>query len=183
METSKRRIDVVDADPEWAGKFSKEAEKIAYTVDRGLVAVHHIGSTAVPGLAAKPVIDILLEVEDLRILDEFDSALEGLGYIVKGEYGIPGRRFYLKGIEDRTHHIHAFVAGSHDAVRHLTVRDYLIAHRDVAERYGLLKLRNADCFRYDNDGYCDAKHEFVAELEKTALDWRKLCTAGENLME
>ena len=137
MEITKRRIDVVDSDPEWAAKFLEEAKAIARVVDRGLVAIHHIGSTAVPGLVAKPVIDILLEVEDLEILDEFDSALEELGYIVKGEYGISGRRFYLKGTLDRTHHIHAFVAGSHDAVRHLAVRDYLMAHRDVAEEYGL----------------------------------------------
>ena len=172
MKISSRKIEVIEANPEWISMFSKEAEAVSGVVNRGLVAIHHIGSTAVPGLAAKPVIDILLEVEDLAILDGFDSSLEGLGYVMKGEFGIPGRRFYLKGLVERTHHIHAFVAGSNDALRHLAVRDYLIAHPDVAEKYGLLKQRNAERFRYDNDGYCDAKHDFVTELERAALEWR-----------
>ncbi len=166
-----RRIEVVDADPRWPQMFSKEVEAISSVIRSGLVAIHHIGSTAVPGLAAKPVIDILLEMEDVAILDRFDSGMEGLGYVVKGEFGIPGRRFYLKGLVERTHHIHAFPAGSHDAVRHLAVRDYLIARPSVSTAYGLLKRRNAERFRQDNDGYCEAKHHFVTELEKSALKW------------
>ncbi len=171
METSKRRIEVVDADPDWPQMFSKEADAVSNVVNRGLVAIHHIGSTAVPGLSAKPIIDILLEVEDLAILDGYNSAMEDLGYVIKGEFGIPGRRSYLKGLEERTHHIHAFLTGAHDALRHLAVRDYLVFHPNVAKQYGLLKQRNAERFRHDNDGYCDAKHGFVTGLEKAALEW------------
>lgn len=137
------------------------------------MAIHHIGSTAVPGLCAKPVIDLMPEVSDLSVLDDCSASFEKLGYIVKGEFGIPGRRFYLKGLIDRTHHIHAFEQGSEGLIRHLAVRDYLTAHPKIAQEYGALKKELAKRYSSDNDGYCEGKSQFMQNLEQSALCWKK----------
>ena len=122
-------------------------------------------------MAAKPVIDIMPEVSTVELLDQFDEGMQSLGYIVKGEFGISGRRFYLKGLVDRTHHVHAFETGSEGFVRHLALRDYLRVHQSEAREYAKLKLKLADTYRYDNDGYCDGKFAFVQRLEKRSLEW------------
>ena len=151
--------------------FCQETEAVRGVLGDVLVAVHHIGSTSVPGLAAKPVIDVLLEVRRVEQLDGVDAGMEGLGYTVMGEFGIPGRRFYLKGKLDRTHHVHAFNRGCPDVTRHLAFRDYLVAHPEVAAEYAALKCDAARRFRDDNDGYCDAKDAFVKEHERRAVAW------------
>ena len=172
MAAPQRKIEVVPYDPTWAELFEAEAARLSEAIPEGLVAVHHIGSTSVPGLAAKPTIDILAEVSDLTVLDRFDSNMESLGYLAKGEFGIPGRRFYLKGLIDRTHHVHAFEQGSVGLHRHLAVRDYLRAHIEQVAEYGSLKLQIAKQFEHDSDGYCDAKHDYVQALERRALRWK-----------
>ena len=89
-------VEVVDYNPAWPEAYEREAAAIRTAIPAEvLVATHHIGSTSVPGLAAKPVIDISPEVTDLALMDEWDAAMEALGYTVRGEYGIPGRRFYF----------------------------------------------------------------------------------------
>ncbi|GGX41155.1 GrpB family protein [Saccharospirillum salsuginis] len=166
-----RRIDVVDYRPEWPNEYRHEEGRLTSTLGECLVAVHHIGSTSVPGLAAKPVIDILLEVRDLEELDTYDSAMARLGYEVMGEFGIERRRFYRKGGDQRTHHVHAFPAGDEHVTRHLAFRDYLIAHPEVADEYDRLKRKIADEYRTDSDGYCGAKNDFVVHHEYLALAW------------
>lgn len=137
-----------------------------------VVGVDYIGSTSVPGLSAKRIINLMPEVVDLAVLDGFDQAMQGLGYHSKGELGFFVRRFYLKGLIDRTHHVHAFESGSEGLTRHLAVRDYLRWHPEEAAAYARLKLQLAARFPNENDGYCDGKHEFVQGLEKRALGWQ-----------
>ena len=169
-----RKIVVVDYDPRWPGLFREEAKKIRRVLGKNCVGVHHIGSTAVQGLKAKPVIDIMPVVKDISLVDGLNREFEALGYECKGEFGIPGRRFFTKGGDDRTHHIHIFQADNKEAIeRHLAVRDYLRCHPKDAAAYGALKTRLAAEFTYDNDGYCDGKEAFVKELEQKALAWRK----------
>jgi GrpB-like predicted nucleotidyltransferase (UPF0157 family) len=103
--------------------------------------IHHVGSTAVPGLAAKPIIDILIEVTGLEALDALHEDMKVIGYKPKGEFGIPGRRYYQKGGKQRTHQIHAFVTGDFNVTRHIAFRDYLRANSDVAREYGEVKKR------------------------------------------
>ena len=102
MNLKKRVIEVVDYDPQWPEAFRKEAQVISTVLAEETIACHHVGSTAVPGLKAKPVIDMVLEVKDVNALDKLNPAMEDIGYIPKGEFGIPGRRFYLKGLYKRT---------------------------------------------------------------------------------
>ena len=175
MTSDQRTIKVVPYDPLWKSLFERESKRIKEVITEGLIEVHHIGSTSVPSLSAKPIIDMMPEVLSLGLLDDFDQEMEGLGYLVKGELGIPGRRFYLKGEVDRTHHVHAFESGSESLIRHLAVRDYLRDHPGEASSYADLKMRLASQFPHDNDGYCEGKHEFVQQLEKRALNWKKQC--------
>ncbi|MCL6270300.1 GrpB family protein [Sansalvadorimonas sp. 2012CJ34-2] len=166
-----RIIEVVEYNPEWADLFQKEQTLIQNALTPLEAKVVHIGSTAVPGLAAKPVIDIMILLPEITEIDNYNEKLEQLGYEPKGEFGIPGRRFFMKGGDNRTHHIHAFTEGNPEAVRHLAFRDYLIAHPQVAAEYASLKLAVARSCDNDMAVYCDEKNDFIQHHEKLALKW------------
>ena len=165
---------VVPYDSHWASAYAEEAEKIAKALEEPLLAIHHIGSTAVPSLSAKPIIDIMGIVTDLAEVDRRKDALLALGYEYMGEFGIAGRRYLRKRIGNkRTHHVHIFQKDDRFSIeRHLAVRDYLRAHEDEAKRYAALK--QALAVRYPNDlgAYCDGKDAFMKELERKALKWQ-----------
>lgn len=163
-------ISVVEYNSAWREKFEREAGLFKNILKDELVAVHHIGSTAVPGLKAKPVIDIMPVVKDIARVDGFRAQFESAGYEYLGEFGIAGRRFLRKGGAHRTHNVHIFgVSSRYEIARHLAVRDYLHARPAEAAAYGELKARLALQFPEDIDGYCDGKDAFVKELEKKAL--------------
>lgn len=169
------RYQVVPHDPDWKLQHAHEAELIASALNVMVAKVHHIGSTAIPNIAAKPIIDILMEVDDLNALDSLSPAMERLGYEVMGEFGIPGRRYFRKndatGI--RTHQIHAFEAGSAGAVRHLAFRDYMIAHPAAAQAYGALKVQLAQEHPDDFEAYMAGKDAFIREHEARAIAWSR----------
>jgi len=173
MKYKKRIVQVVEYNPNWPAMFLAESQLLRDTLGEQVVDIHHIGSTSVPGLAAKPIIDILLEVLDVFTLDSFDQDMIGIGYIPRGELGIPGRRFYIKGGQDRTHHIHAFNSGSEGSVRHIAFRDYLTAHPEIARQYAELKKRCARECDNDSEKYCDLKDGFVKRHEALALEWKR----------
>lgn len=167
-----RKIDVVPYDNQWPVLFELESQKIKSIVYETYVNILHIGSTSVPKLSAKPVIDILLIVEDLEKLDELDGDFNQLGYEALGEYGIEGRRFYRKGGDMRTHHIHAFHYSTIVEIeRHVAFRDYLRTHPEQCQLYMTLKSQLAACFPYDNDAYCEGKNDFIKQVEQQALKW------------
>ena len=168
-----QHIVVTDYDPLWKDMFEAEAGRIKTILGQNCIAIYHIGSTSVPGLAAKPIIDIMPVVRDLKAVDRVSAAFEKIGYEYMGEFGIPGRRYLRKGGDERTHQIHIFAEdNTSDIVRHLAVRDYLRAHKDICERYAVLKKELAEKYPYDIDGYCCGKEEFVQQLERDALKWR-----------
>ena len=167
-----RKIVVVDYRPEWAEAFQREAARIANVLGENMVAIHHIGSTSVPGLCAKPIIDIMPVVRDIGAVDGCNAGFVALGYTPMGEFGIPGRRYFHKGGDERTHHVHVFAEENAEAIeRHLAVSAYLRAHADEARAYGELKRALAARFPRDWDGYCDGKDEYVRALEARALKW------------
>ena len=169
------QIVVVPYDPAWQGEFETESKRILHALGNNVVSVHHIGSTAIPGIFAKPIIDILLEVNDLVRLDDETGAMQELGYEAMGEFGIPGRRYFRKSDRSgvRTHHVHAFQTGSPEIERHLAFRDYMIAHPTAARAYGALKRELARAYPHDRQAYVDGKDEFVKEHEAKALSWRR----------
>ena len=150
-----------------------ESSKIKNILKDILLSIDHIGSTSVPGLAAKPIIDMLPVVTNIKEVDKYNLEFERLGYECMGEFGIPGRRYFRKGGEEhRTFQIHFFGQNStYDIKRHIAVRDYLRTHKEDADAYGELKKKLAVQFPNDIDGYCDGKDAFVKELQRKALEW------------
>lgn len=174
MREEKRVIEVISYNSEWQEEYLNEAEKIRTIMTRDIIKTHHIGSTSIPGMSAKPVIDILVEVKDINNIDKYNNEMEKLGYIPKGENGIFGRRFFLKGLYNRTHHIHTFQEGNSEIQRHLNFRDYMIAHPEEAKRYGELKIQLANKFRHDIESYINGKDSFIKDIDRKAEKWSKM---------
>ena len=168
------KVEVVPHNPKWRAAFEAESKRIAQALGDNIAAIHHIGSTSILTIHAKPIIDFLVEVKDINRVDEQSDSLEKLGYEAKGEFGIPGRRYFRKdnpaGL--RTHQIHTFEAGTAEVERHLAFRDYMIAHPEDAEKYSVLKQTLAKQYPDDIEGYMDGKDAFIKEMEAKALEWR-----------
>lgn len=159
----------------WKSDFEIEAKRLQTIFGSELTEIHHIGSTSVYGLAAKPIIDMMPIVKDLTKVNAFDEKMMAIGYEAMGEFGIPGRRYFRKGANERTHHIHLFEKGSPHIKRHLAFRDFLREHPHFAKTYGDLKEDLVRKFPNDMEAYIAGKADFVRELEKKALEWyRKL---------
>ena len=175
------RVRVVAHDPAWKNDFEAEADHIARALGDIVVSLYHIGSTAIPGIFAKPIIDILLEVDDIVRLDGRSSAMEQLGYEAMGEFGIPGRRYFRREIASgiRTRQVHAFASGSTEIERHLAFRDFMIAHPTEAQAYSQLKQRLAREHPCDIEAYIDGKDLFIKEHEGKAITWRVSKTANK----
>jgi GrpB-like predicted nucleotidyltransferase (UPF0157 family) len=173
-------VHVVPHDPAWQHAFTAEAERIAHALGEPHVRVHHIGSTAIPGIAAKPVIDILLEVDVIDRLDRQRADMQALSYEALGEFGIQGRRYFRKNTATgiRTHHVHGFRTGSAEAVRHLAFRAYLVAHPDESQAYGALKEALAMQHPNDMPAYMDGKDVFIKERVRRALVWWETKQSG-----
>ncbi len=168
-----RKVEVVPHSPGWTEKFRAEAERLRAMLGEEVVAVHHIGSTAIPGISAKPIIDILLEVREVERLDDLGPEMAGLGYEARGEFGIPERRFFVKSAGSRrTHHIHAFATGNPELERHLAFRDFMISHPENARAYSRLKESLAK-EATDIEGYMEGKDAFIKEMERRALAWSR----------
>jgi len=121
-----QHIIVVDYDPCWEQKYLAEAETIRAILGENCTAIFHIGSTAVKGLKAKPIIDIMPVVRDIAAVDEKQGAFEGIGYEYLGEFGMARRRYLRKGGDERTHQVHIFQETDRANIeRHLAVRDFL----------------------------------------------------------
>lgn len=174
VSNGRQHIVVVEYNPEWDREFEKESALIKDVLGDNCIAIHHIGSTAVSGLAAKPIIDMMPVVKSLEAVDAVRDGLEELGYEYLGEFGIAGRRYLRKGGSERTHQVHIFAEGdSGNIERHLAFRDYLRSHTDAREEYGRLKKNLGEKYPYDIESYCDGKDEFVKKVEKAALEWKR----------
>ncbi|MCC3437945.1 MAG: GrpB family protein [Oscillatoriales cyanobacterium] len=168
------KVEVVPHDPSWRDVFEAESKQIALALTENAIAIHHIGSTAISQIHAKPIIDMLVVVKDIIKVDTQNSALEALGYQAMGEFGISGRRFFRKGNEAgiRTHHIHTFEVNSPQIERHLRFRDYMISHPEDAQQYSELKQELANKY-YDNiQAYMDGKAGFIKAMDMKAAKWR-----------
>jgi GrpB-like predicted nucleotidyltransferase (UPF0157 family) len=135
--------------------------------------VHHIGSTSVPGLAAKPIIDLMPLVTDLADLDRERSSVETLGYSWHGEFGMLGRRYCTLSDEagKRIVQLHFFKVDSPHVERHIAFRDYLRAHSYVADAYEREKRRARDLHPNDSHAYTDEKAAWIQHTEAMALIW------------
>ena len=182
-----QHITVLNYDPEWPLKYERERKAIAEILDGNSISIYHIGSTSVPGLAAKPIIDMMAVVRSLEKVDDARGKFSELGYEYLGEFGIAGRRYFRKGGDERTHQIHIFQADDWNNIgRHLAFRDYMRTHEKERAEYAKIKTALAQRFPYDIDGYCDGKDAFVREMEKRALleydgTWDRLYIAARKV--
>jgi GrpB-like predicted nucleotidyltransferase (UPF0157 family) len=164
---------VVPHDPSWRLLFEEERARLSQLLGVLAIRIEHIGSTSIPGILAKPIIDILIETSSHTALDNHNTGLRSLGYETLGEFGIESRRYFRKSNSngDRTHHVHAFESGSPHLLRHLAFRDFLIAHPTHARSYSRLKESLAASPGITMDAYIDGKSPFIERTESDAIAW------------
>ena len=169
-----RKVEVLPYNPSWQALYRAEALRLRPTLGENLVGLHHMGSTAVLGLAAKPTIDILMVVRSHVDLDSKTEAIEALGYQAKGENGISGRRYFQR-LDGEVHlfHLHAYQEGHPDIRRHLNFRDYLRAHPETAQAYADLKRTLAAQFTWEPKCYTQGKTDFILAVDRRAAAWRQ----------
>jgi GrpB-like predicted nucleotidyltransferase (UPF0157 family) len=170
-----RKVEVVPHNSNWQSEFEDESMQLALAFGDNTIAIHHIGSTSIFAIYAKPIIDILVEVEDIEKVNDRNTQIEALGYVAMGEFGIVGRRFFRKDntVGIRTHHLHTFEAGSAQVIRHLAFRDYMRSYPEDAQKYSELKQKLAQQYPEDIEGYMDGKAEFIRELDRKAAAWMR----------
>ena len=159
-------IDIKDYDPEWPKAFELEKNRIMEKLGELVLEIEHIGSTAVPGISAKPVIDILIAVKDMGRAMECAVKLADLGYEHVQEDDVE-RIFLFRGMP-RTHHVHIVEHGSETFRKHVVFRDYLREHADTRNEYDRLKRALAARYRTDRKTYVDSKTDFVERVVEKA---------------
>jgi GrpB-like predicted nucleotidyltransferase (UPF0157 family) len=164
-------IEICAYNPQWPDLFNKEMAEIRAVLPKEIAKnnktrIEHFGSTAIPGLAAKPIVDIMLINDDRAIWPSLIKPCQSLGYVYWAENPRTDRMFFVKGMppfgKKRSHHLH--VCNSDDARRELLFRDYLIRHPDVAAQYETLKKNLAIRYRCDREAYTESKNEFVQSV-------------------
>ncbi len=171
--SSRFPIELEPHDPAWAEVASREARRLEGAIGEALIEVHHIGSTAIAGIRAKPIVDLVPVVTSLEALDARREAVEALGWFWRGEFGIAGRRYAVLVDERgrRVSQFHAFAIGTANITRHLAFRDYLRAHPEEARAYEAQKIRARELHPDDVQSYNDAKSPFIRACELRALAW------------
>ncbi|MHC4955879.1 MAG: GrpB family protein [Planctomycetota bacterium] len=155
------RVIVVDYDPEWPNVFESLRARIWPAVREFATTIEHVGSTSVPGLAAKPNIDMSIIVTDMQ---QVIARLETIGYRHNGDQGVPGREAFKRPPDTYRHNLYACAPGALHLRNHLAVRDTLRADPARARAYGDLKRRLAARFPDDIDAYIEGKSEFVLRI-------------------
>lgn len=164
-------IEIVDYDPQWPAQFAEIAGRVrAAFADGPLIAVEHVGSTAVVGLAAKPVIDIDVVIPSEAVLPDAIARLATLGYVHQGDLGVAGRAAFGSPADLPAHHLYLCVCDNAEYRRHVAFRDYLRVHWGEAQRYEALKRDLAVWHGADRRAYSEAKTDFIeAVLEKARV--------------
>jgi len=177
MDTAPERlpVELMPHRAEWAQMARDEAARLRDAIGKSIaIEVHHIGSTSIPGIHAKPTIDLMPLVTSLSTLDTREAAVCALGYDWRGEFGIPGRRFLTRMSDDRRKrlfNVHCFEASMPDVDRHLAFRDYMRAHPDRAKAYEAEKFRARDLHPGDALAYSQEKGAWLVAAEREALAW------------
>jgi len=157
---------VLPYDPQWPDEFVRIRNGLDAALGGCAVAIEHVGSTSVPGLAAKPVIDLDVVIEDVAHFPEARRRLEAIGYEHEGDQGIPGREVfkYADKPDLMKHHLYVCTRDAVELRRHLAFRDHLRNSGEDREAYGRIKLEAAALFPKDIDGYMAYKADFIAAI-------------------
>jgi GrpB-like predicted nucleotidyltransferase (UPF0157 family) len=164
-------VRIVEHDTTWAAQAQAEISRLAAALGPLAVRLEHVGSTAVPGLAAKPILDLQLSVAAIEPRARYAGALDRLGYLFVPDPDLPDSHFFARPPQrPRSHHLHVCQVGSEHEERHLAVRDFLRAHPDEAARCAALKRALVQRHPNDRLAYIAGKEQYVRELEARALN-------------
>ena len=157
--------------PKWKTLFEEESALIFSAAENFIIDIQHIGSTAIPDVVAKPIIDILAAIDSLSNISKIIEPLKKIDYIHRGEQGIPGRHLFVKGGEGfRTHHLHVVVKNHQEWTKHILFRDYLRANPKEADKYSRLKQVLLKKFEFEREKYTTGKSEFIEKIIKKAKE-------------
>ena len=174
MKTEIIAVELHPHSPAWIAMARTESDALKAELGDLLLKVEHMGSTAIPGIAAKPIIDLMPIARDEASLDGMEAGVAKLGYEWLGEFGIPGRRYCRKNDPasgKRTFQLHCFAHGAAEIDRHLAFRDYLRAFPEIAKEYEGEKRRAAALHPDDTLAYNAAKNDWIKRTERNALSW------------
>jgi GrpB-like predicted nucleotidyltransferase (UPF0157 family) len=172
FSTDSRKVELVPHDPAWAAQAAAESGRLVHAIGPTLIRIEHVGSTSIPGILAKPIIDLQPIVTSLAELDARQPQVEALGYIWRGEWGIPGRRYCIREADGRRlFHVHCHQLGHPEIARTLVFRDYLRAHPQEAKAYETLKLACAAAHPDDILAYSNAKGDWIRACIARAEAW------------
>ncbi|MCP3167788.1 GrpB family protein [Myxococcus qinghaiensis] len=166
------RVTLVPHDPRWAEAAATEARYLTDALGSIVLRVHHVGSTAIPGIRAKPILDLMPVLTSVDELDKHQGVLEGLGYAGWGELGMPGRRYCTKDdprTRERLVQLHCYADGSPEISRHLAFRDYLRERPGIARAYDDEKVRCQRLHPNDSHAYSGCKDAWIKRIEAEAL--------------
>jgi GrpB-like predicted nucleotidyltransferase (UPF0157 family) len=171
-------VEVIDYDHDWPRQYAEERDRIAAAIGDSALTIEHVGGTAVPGLPAKPVIDLMIGVDDIERAGPAVAGLINLGYeyIPEFETQLPDRRYFRRGSPE-THHVHMVPVASDYFAEHLLFRDWLRTHPQAAEEYG--KLKRGLAGRFPRDAYRAGKVPFIDTVVAAA----RRETGGQSLQE
>lgn len=158
------KVTIVDYDPSWPGTFERIRSNIWPHIRDVVTSLEHIGSTSVPGLPAKPVIDMTVIVPNPTAMKAVIDRLGKIGYRHRGDLGIPGRETFARPEGTPDHHLYACLTGNDGLRNHLTLRAHLRAHPEAVEEYGRLKRELAERFPDDTDAYIEGKTGFILAI-------------------
>lgn len=161
-------VKIVDYNPDWKKQYKEEESKIKTILGDNCVGIYHIGSTAVKGMKAEPIIDVMAVVKKLHIADGKIKDFLDAGYEYKGENGVQDQRLYV----NEKSHIHIFEEkNAQEIARHFAVPNYLQTHAEECRAYEKLKSELAKKYPDNYKAYVEERKEFLDELEKKAMDW------------
>jgi GrpB-like predicted nucleotidyltransferase (UPF0157 family) len=161
-------VHIADYDPQWPATFRQIRDQITAALGPLALRIEHVGSTAVPGLAAKPIIDLDVVIATRSDLPAVTANLRPLGYQPEGDLRVAGREAFTTPPGAPPHHLYVCTADNPALVRHLALRDYLRTHPDTARAYAQLKRSLADRYRNDRTAYTEAKTTFIEQVLATS---------------
>lgn len=149
----------------WKNLFEKEKKMLFAEFRNKILEISHGGSTAIPGIPAKPIIDMFAVVSSLSVANHIKNKLEGIGYHYRGKEGVSGRILFVKGPEERrTHHLHLVECDNDEWKNHLLIKNYYLKHPDVARRYAKLKVKLAKKYPDNRSAYGKGKDDFIQSV-------------------
>lgn len=167
-----RVIKLVRHNENWSNDYEQEVELVKKFLGNNLIKAYHIGSTAIANLRAKPIIDILLVVKSLNDIDNCSKNFKCAAYEIKGEFGIINRRFFQKGGNEVTHHIHVYESANPEIERHRIFVEYMNNHPVKVNEYEQLKIKLVEKFAHDPDNYLNGKSNFIRTIDSQASRWK-----------